>query len=325
VNNQPWGGTLHLGGGQILYGRLGEENPNHPGVYRFVSSDGKAVADAHVLTSDADIKGNGQNAKPTPGSMCVVGMTNDGAQAFVIGFHNPPQFDENTNTPPSVGNPADNNTSGDKVTKTSGGASITLKRGGSVVLEGGAGTGVILNPLNNAMSLRSQNFTIIADGYKATRGRTEIGKTNPSTTHVDAFLHQVGAVFDRVTISHGDLPNSARRQTLIESVTMAGSTENAIPKTRETYNSDGSWVGEGPKYQWGGAGATEPAVLGNQLVTVIGSFIDIVKALQVNTAWGPSTPPLPTTVLALDQLKSQLTQQILSTFLFLSKNATPLT
>ncbi len=323
VNDGFWKGS-GLPSGQIHFGRLGEENPKHPGVYRFSSSTGLVVNDAHILSADTDIDGNGENTKPRAGSMCVAVMTTDGAQCFVIGFHNPPKFDDNSDTPPDVGNPDDNNSSGDKVYKTAGGASLILKRGGAIVIEGGPGTGVILNPLNNSMTLRTANFGQIADGYKAARGRKEVGKTNPSTVHSEEFLHQVGPKFDRLRISHGDLPDGARRQLELASVTAVSSSETAIIKTRETYADDGSWVGEGPKYQWGGADANENAVLGKQLVEAIGTLIDIVKDLKVNTAWGPSTPPLPDTQAKLSQLKSELADKILSTFLFLSKKPPPL-
>src|SRR5690606_5133595 len=248
-----------------MYGRLGEENPKHPGTYRFTSSDGFAVPDAHILTPDADQFGNGQNSKPTPGAYAVAVMTHDGAQCFVIGFHHPPRFDDDQDDPPDVGNAEENNSSGDKVWRTAGGASFILKRGGAAILEGGPGTGIILNPLNNTMTLRASNYSHIADGYRATRGRQEVGQTKPETRHQEDFLHQVGPTFDRVRIQHGNLDSGARRQLELASVTVIASNENATIRTRETYYSDGSWVGEGPKYQWGGTDANENAVLGKQL------------------------------------------------------------
>lgn len=319
MNPGFWHGA-NLPRGEIHYGRIGEENPKHPGTYRFSSSTGLVVNDAHILSSDADVDGNGENTKPRAGSMGIAIMTTDGAQCFIIGFHHPPKFDDNSDDPPQVGNDGDNNSAGDKVTKTSGGATVALKRGGAVLIEGGPGTGIIMNPLNATMTLRASNFSHVIDGYQASRGRTEPGKTNPSTTHREDFLHQVGATFDRFRIRHGDLPSDARRQLELASVTVVGSDERAIAKTRETYYSDGSWVGEGPKYQWGGKGADQAGVLGNELVDAISSLIDIISQLKVSTIWGPSTPPLPDTITKLNQLKQELSDKILSTFVFLAKN-----
>lgn len=318
MNNSFWqGGGLPRG--QIMFGRLGEENPRQPGTFSFTSSTGLSVKDAHILTPDADLAGNGQASKPAAGSLCVAVMDSDGAGCFVIGFQTPIKFDEDKDDPPTVGVPEDNGTSGDKVFRTSGGATMILKRGGSVIIEGGGGTGAILNPVNNTLTLRSQNYTNIADGCRETRGRTEIGKTKPSTTHRSEYLHQVGPKFDRVRVSYGDLDDAARVQLEIADVTVAASNELAILKTRETYKNDGAWIGEGPKYQWGGAGADEPNVLGNQLVEVLNTLFDIIKDLKVNTAWGPSTPPLPDTLAKIEQLRGELTGKILSTFLFSSK------
>lgn len=312
------------GGGQpsnrIMYGRIGEENANHPGIYRFTSSDGFVVNDAYVLSSDADTSGRGQISKPTPGSYCVAVMSGNGAQCFIVGFQVPPKFDEEKDEMPVVGNPDENDSSGDKVFRTAGGAVLILKRGGAVIIEGGAGTGVIMNPLNNTMTLRAANFTHIADGYQGARGRKDIGKTSPQTFHREEFLHQVGPVFDRFRVQHGSVDGDVRRRLELASVTVVGSQETAILKTRESYKSDGGWIGEGPKYQWGGSGADEPGVLGNALVEVIGKLIDIIKNLKVGTAWGPSTPPIPPTPIELEQLKAELSDKILSTFLFLSKN-----
>jgi hypothetical protein len=319
VNHGFWGGKSAGPQGQILFGRLGEENPKHPGTYQFSSSTGLVVNDAHITTPDADTDGNGENTRPRAGAYCLAVMTTDGAGCYVIGFLNQPKFDENKGGTPVVGNPDDNNSSGDKSYKTAGGASFILKRGGAVVIEGGPGVGVILNPLNNTMTLRAANVRQIADGYQAIRGRQDLGTTNPATIHGEDFLHQVGPVFDRFRVSHGSLDGGARRKLELASVTVAGTQEIAIPKTRETYQSDGSWMGEGPKYQWGGTLANEAMVLGNQLVTAMGELIDIISGLKVNTAWGPSTPPLPDTLSKLEQLKGELGERILSTYLYITK------
>lgn len=306
--------------GQLLFGVVGEEHPEHPGTYRFSSTDGFVVNDAHILSPDTDVLGGGETTKPRPGSFALAGMTSDGAQCFILGFQRPPAFDEQSDDPPDVGNPSDNASSGDKVYKTAGGATFVLKRGGAIFVESGPGVSIVMNPLNNQMSLRSSNTMTIADGYTARRGREEIGKTEPQTFHEEIFQDQVGSSYDRIRLRHGNLDKNARRELELDAVTVVASQSTITVKSRETYFSDGSWVGEGPKYQWGGSGASENAVLGNQLVEVFGTLFDIIKNLKVNTAWGPSTPPLPPTLIDLDKLKSQLSDKILSTFLFFSKN-----
>ena len=320
MNDGFWKGR-GLPSGQILFGVIGAENtkPGRAGTYRFSSSCGIVVNDAHVLSADADTKGGGDHARPRPGSTCVAVMTTNGAQCFIIGFSRSPVVDEQSDDPPSVGTPDDSDTSGDKVYKTAGGATLLLKRGGAVIIEGGSGTGVVLNPLNNQMSLRSSNFRQNADGYLAKRGRVAPGSTENPTTHEESFLHQVGPSYDRMSIRHGTIDGDARRQLELAAVKVVASQEIATVKTRETYNSDGSWIGEGPKYQWGGDSADEPAVLGNALVTAISKLIDIITQLKVGTAWGPSTPPLPPTPVDLAQLKAELSDKILSTFAFFSK------
>jgi hypothetical protein len=304
----------------ILYGVIGEENPNRPGTYRFTSSMGHLVNDAQCLSPDLDAQGNGEITRPTPGTPCVALMTADGAACYICGFAKPPEFDEDGDDDPVIGNPDDNSTSGDKVFKTAGGASFILKRGGAVIVEGGPGTGVIMNPVNNQMSLRSSNFRQTVDGYLVRRGRTDPGETSPNTTHDEEWLHQVGPSFDRVRVSHGDLDSNARRKFTLGAVTVISSKESVTLKTRETYFANGSWVGEGPKYQWGGSGADEPIVLGNALVDAMNELMDIISKLTVNTAWGPSTPPLPATQQGLSTLKQKLGGNILSTYLFSTKD-----
>jgi hypothetical protein len=318
VNNGFWHGR-GLPRGQILFGVCGGENPKRPGVYRFSSTCGIVVEDAHILSPDADIRGGGEHTKPRSGSTCVAVMTTNGAQCFIVGFSRSPEVDDETDDPPIVGDPDDSDTSGDKVYKTSGGASFILKRGGAVIVEGGAGVGVILNPLNNQMSLRSSNFRQNADGYLSKRGRVSPGSTEPATTHEEAFLHQVGPAYDRMRVLHGTLTGDARRQLELAAVKVVSSQEIATIKTRESYLSNGNWIGEGPKYQWGGGSADENAVLGKALVEALSTLIDIIKNLKVNTAWGPSTPPIPPTPIDLENLKSSLSDKILSTFAFFSK------
>ena len=319
VNNAFWQGQ-GLPAGRILFGRLGEENPKHPGTYRFSSTDGFVVNDAHILSPDVDVAGNGENTRPRAGSYCVAVTTHDGAQCFVVGFMLLPTVDEESDDAPSVGNPEDNTSAADKVYRTAGGATLILKRGGAIIVEGGEGTGIILNPMNNTMTLRASNFGHIADGYHASRGRKTPGKIEASTLHEEDFLSQVGPTYDRFSIRHGNLANDIRCELELAAVAVIAGEMSTTIKTRETYNSDGEWAGYGPKYQWGGVDANEPAVLGLALVDVFGQLFDIIKALKVNTAWGPSTPPLPPTPIDLEKLRSELSDKILSTFAFFSKN-----
>jgi hypothetical protein len=53
------------------------------------------------------------------------------------------------------------------------------------------------------------------------------------------------------------------------------------PPLRETYYDDGSWVGEGQKYQFGGKGADEKALLGNKVVDLFKDLIDIVDVTNL--------------------------------------------
>jgi hypothetical protein len=319
VNDDFWGGA-GTPQGAILYGCVQEENADHPGTYRFCSTEGYNVNDAHVLSPDADISGGGETTKPRPGSPCVALMSSNGAQCFIIGFHRAPVVDEESDDPPEVGNPDDNVSAGDKVYKTAGGATLVLKRGGALFVEAGPGVSIVCNPQNNRMSLRSAHYKVIADGYISTRGRQEIGKTEPETFHREEFLDQAGGPHDRFRVDHGNLDSDARRQLELAEITVVLGTSTTTVKTRETYFNDGSWVGEGPKYQWGGDGADEPAVLGNQLVEAFETLFGIIKALKVNTAWGPSTPPIPPTPIDIDKLQNELSGKILSTFLFFSKD-----
>lgn len=313
-----WNGASQPGG-RILYGTIGEENPNHPGLYKFASTDGYVISTAHLLTPDADIQGGGEVTKPRPGSPCVAVFTTDGAECFIIGMHRPPRA-EDEDSAPEVGNPDENQSSGDKVYKTAGGASLILKRGGAVVVEGGAGTGVTLNPVNNKFTVRGSNGSVVADGYRVRMGRKEPGSSAPETTTDEEFRHQVGPGFDRVRVRHGSVGGGARREITVSSVKVISSQETETKKARERYFSDGSWVAEGPEFRWGGKGASEPSVLGNQLVAVIKEISSIIKGLKVNTAWGPSTPPLPDTILKLSQLEQEVSGKILSTYLFLTKD-----
>lgn len=298
---------------------IGEENPDHPGIYRFSSTDGYDTKHAHILSQDVDIADAGEINEPRPGTPCVAVMSSDGAQCFVIGFHRPPKFDDQSDDPPDVGKPEDNAIAGDKVYKTAGGATLIMKRGGAMIMEAGPGTSIIMNPLNNKMSIRSKNFAHSVDGHVVQAGRKEIGSTEPATVYRADYQQQVGPTFDRWRQEIGDVGDGIRHRIELSEVKIVASREIVTTKTREYYDSDGNWIGEGPSYKWGGPDADEPHVLGKQLVEAISELIDIIKNLKVNTAWGPSTTPLPPTPIQLDQLKNQLSDKILSTYLFLTK------
>lgn len=327
VDDNFWHGAAQPGnrrnGGAILFGIIGEENPNHPGTYRFSSTCGIVINDAHVLSQDADVNGAGEYNKPRPGSMCVCAMPRDGAPAFIWGFQDPPKWNEDPDTggaesdEPEVGNQSDIATSGDKVYQTVGGAKLMLRRGGLTIIEGGPGTSVLLSPVNNQMTLRSSNFSHIVNGYKARRGRKEPGKTDPATQHEEEFWSQVGGSYDAVKLRHGTLGENARRELTITEVVVAGGQTATVTKTRETYDSDGKWVGEGPEYTWGDVDSREPFVLGDTLVSVLKELIIAIRSLTVPTAWGPSGTPI--NAASFVQVQNKL-ESILSEFLYASKS-----
>ena len=323
VFDQFWHGESEPGnqsnGGCILFGICGEENENHPGTYRFSSTDGVVINDAQLLTQDADVNGSGEYSKPRAGSMCVCFMPRDGAPAFINGFQDPPKWDEDGESEePDIGTQPDIATTGDKVFQTAEGAKLIFRRGGLVHIEGGPGTSILLGTVNNQMTLRSTNFNHLLSGYRAKRGRKDPNKTAANTRHEEEFWNQVGASYDAVKLRHGDLEDDARRElTITESVSAAGQTAATL-KTRETYYRDGKWRGEGPEYRWGGGPdtATEPIVLGTALVSVLNDLINAIKGITVPTAWGPSGTPL--NVAAFATLANQL-NKILSEFMFTSK------
>lgn len=310
--------------GKIMYGVVGEECSDCPGVYNFSSSCGLTPR-AQILSPDVDTRGAGKVIKPRPGSTAVALMSSEGSECFIVGFHRVAQFDEDVDEKPTVGNAEDNHSPGDKVEETSGGARMLLREGGAVLIEGGPGANISLNPVNNRISIRSTNLNLIADGYRTSRGRhPDTPKTSPETIHEEEFLHQVGPSFDRFRVRHGDLGDNKRRELSLASVTVTGGQEIATVVARETYSNDGSWLGEAKEYYWGLKNKDEPAVLGNQLVEAMSELIDILKTVKVNTAWGPSTPFIPPESLKLDTLKNKLSGKILSNFLFFQKEAADL-
>lgn len=289
-------------------------------MYRFCSTDGYIINDAHLLSADSDIGGAGDVIKPRAGSPCVALMSTNGAGCFIVGFHRPPEFDETKDEDPKIPSPATSVSPGDKVYGTAGGAALVLKRGGSLFVEAGPGVSIVCNPQNNQMTLRSSNYKVVADGHSSTRGRQEVGKTEPETVHRDDFLDMAGGSHYRLRIDHGNLEGGAKRRLELAQVTVAGGAATAVVKARETYFDDGRWIGEAKEYRWGGAGAGEPAVLGNELVSAFNTLFQILKTLTVGTAFGPSTPPLANTQTQIEQLQKQLSGKILSTFIYLSKN-----
>jgi hypothetical protein len=309
--------------GEIMYGSVGAECPGCPGLYRFTSSCGRDLP-AHILSPDVDNLDGGESSKPRPGSAAVAVMSTNGSECFVVGFQRLPKYpDDDTDETPMVGSAEFNDSPGDRSYRTAGGARMLLRSGGAVILEGGQVSSICLNPKNNTMTLRSTNMNAVADGYRLFRGRQNIGETKPEVVHEEEFLSQVGPSFDRFTVRHGNLDGGGRRELSLSSITVIAGQETGSLLTRETYNDEGHWLGEGKRYQWG-ADAKEPIVLGNALVTAMNKLMDIIGKLTVNTAWGPSTPPLPATTAALEQLKGELGSNILSKYLFSTQDPTDL-
>lgn len=305
--------------GRILYGVLGEECPDCPGVFEFISTDGIVKTQVICLTPDASQDGFGSFNKPQPGTPTVVIESDDGGQGFAIGHHSLPKFDEDTEEVPSFETPAENFTAGDRVTKTKGGARSILKRGGLASMEGGPGAKVELNPTNNLVTISGSNEIASMDGYKATRGRRNVGTTEVACRHEEKWDSAVGVSFDRVRETRGTTDaDGVRRELAVEAVTVTGKRETAVCSFCEQLSSDGAWSSKGPSYNWGNA--DQAMVLGNALVDVLGQFIDIVSQIQHGTAVGPTTPPLPQYIQQLTELKAQLSDTILSTFMSLSKD-----
>lgn len=304
---------------RFLVGTIGPENPKHPGTYRFNSTDGYSPPDAMLLSPDGDLDGNGSEFRPREGSPCVAVLIGGRGACFILGFWKAPTSNPDTDEAPSVGNASDNNIGGDKVWKTAGGATLALKHGGVVIVEGGEGVSIILNPQNQVMSLRSRNMTQIADGYRSIRGRKEPNKTLPQTLSTVEYYDQVGASATRVQEKTGSLPDKARRELTVASITTTKLGRTGTIKLRERYYDDGSWIAEGPKYQWGGKEAKEPFVLGLELVDVLKKMMKIISGIRVPTAWGPSGKPLPPTPIELSKLSNELNDKILSTYMFHTK------
>ena len=305
---------------QVYVGLLRHETK--PGLYHFdgIGMNGAiAVDDVQLLHPDADLEGTGIQSSPSNPSACVV-VGGPGGAFFAIGFTRAPSFDDESDTPPELGHTEANAVAGDKSFTTTGGASLLLKAGGGTVLESGGSASLLLNKLNGQYSLVSSNMAETADGYVAGFGRVTPGATDPETRAVVEYRDQTGPSYMRVRIKHGTMDGNAKREITVSSMTETPASKTGVIKLRETYYDDGSWIGEGSKYQWGGSSADEPAVLGNKLVDAFKSLFSALKQLTVNTAWGPSGPPLPSFTTQLDQIQHELSSKILSTYLFLTKD-----
>jgi hypothetical protein len=327
------GGVLRCD--KVLVGVLGPENPTRPGLYGFRGygsgpNECYEVNDAIVLTPDGALSGSGTHFKPLEGSTCVA-LVGPGGSVWIVGFHLPPQFDEAGGQMPTIGDASDsygplNNAAGDKLFRSEGDAALMLKRGGSAIVQGGPGATTAWLKDTNTVSTRAQNLNEQADGARRARGRVQVGKTAPETMAVDDFVDQVGPSATRVRLRHGHLDGNGRRELTVSKVNYAGGSVSGQIQLREIYNDDGSWVGEGQKYQFGGTGADQKALLGNAVVDLLKNLIDVLKNLKVNTAWGPSAVPVADTIAKLTQLQSDYLDsgKVLSDYVFLSKQpATP--
>lgn len=327
--------TIWKGGGvprdKILVGVLGPESSTRPGTYGFVGygsgpNECYQVADAIILTPDGALSGSGTYVKPSEGSLCVA-LAGPGGSIWIVGFYLPPRFDQSGQNAPVIGDAGDdtgplNNVAGDKLLRTDGGAALLLKRGGSAMVQGGPGATTTWLKLTNTVSTRAQNVSEQVDGARRLRGRIQIGKTAPETLAVDQFYDQVGPSSTRVQLKHGHVDDSVRRELTVSQVTYAGGQTTGTVKLRESHRSDGSWVGEGQKYQFG-KNADENALLGNVVASLLKDLIGILKELKVNTAWGPSAVPVADTVAKLTKLQADYIDngKIKSDYIFFSKSA----
>lgn len=316
-----YGRGLCLPPNEVLYGIVRGETK--PGLYRFEFESGsghRVVDDAHLLCPDSDFSGNGDYRKPRNPSPAV-GVSGPGGSVWIIGFIRPPRFDDSKNDAPAVGNADDNQVGGDWVRSTAGGARIMLKHGGAVVLEGGPLASLSLNPVNGTIAQRSQNLTVATDGFAQSRGRVEPGSTKPATVTTDEFYSQVGPAATRIRLRHGSIGSDIARELTVATIAAAAGGVTGKVMVRETYGNDGSWTGEGPSYKWGGELATERAVLGDALVSMMKDIIDLLKNFKVITPSGPSTGLTPDTVVQLEEIAPTHLDsgKILSNYIYLSK------
>jgi hypothetical protein len=268
----------------------------------------------------------GMHSKPYPGALCLVG-TSQGGMAFILGFWNPPstvatEGDDYTNeTTPGVVDDRDARTAGDWLIRTENGL-LNLKRGGSLVLECGATIRQTLNPDNGNHFTQSKSRIDVSEGYKLTRNRLK--DTERETLSTEEFFDKIlqrGQTATRIRIRNGRVSSSVRHELSIAEVNYATITDPIVSfKARERYFDDGSWVAEGPKFQWGGGDADEPIVLGNVLADIISDLCDIIGSITVQTAWGPSIRVLIPTPLDLhSKIKSKL-KNFKSDYMFATKS-----
>jgi len=267
----------------------------------------------------------GMHSKPYPGALCLVG-TAQGGEAFILGFWNPPstiatEGDDYTNeTTPGVVDDKDARTAGDWLLRTEN-ALLNLKRGGSLVIECGATIRQTLNPDNGNHFTQARSRIDVSEGYKLTRNRLK--DTERETLSTEEFFDKIlqrGQSATRIRVRNGRISSSTRYELSIAEVNYATITDPIVSfKARERYFDDGSWIAEGPKYQWGGDGADEPIVLGNALADIISDLCDIIGAIKVPTAWGPSGTPLPPTAIDLYSKVKRKLDNFKSDYIFATK------
>lgn len=328
MNNALWK-SAGLPRGRIFLGLVKGKNQVLPGAYVVDTTDGFEFNDAVPILNHWDNASNaGDYVHYKIGSTVIVVTTNDGCMPMIIGCVRLPRFvEESDESMPVLDHDQEAPDEGDRVIQTAGGARLILRDGGMAILEGGAGaTSITMDTaLPNSLTkitARSPSWNQVNDGYQVYRGRPLGDANKEQTSSREDFFDKVGPSSVRVSIRHGNVTSTVRRELTVSSVTQTKLGTTGTIKLRERYYADGSWVGEGAKYQWGD-GADEPFVLGKQLVSVMEQLIDKIKTLQVNTAWGPSGPPLPNIVADLETLKASLSGKILSTYLFGSKTSKP--
>lgn len=336
-----WEGGLP--GGQVLTGVIQQESPLAPrqesvvkrNLYVVRTTQGHMIPDCILLSPhaygttsknrfDAD-KLPGQYSKPYAGAFCVV-LTSNGGVAFIAGFWNPPtqtspnETDKVTSeTNPGSIDDVDARTNGDWIIRSEKGL-INVKRMGAIIIESGASIRQTMNPLDGTHFSQCKTRLDIAEGYRASRGR--VHKEFPEALAEEEFFDRIlqrGSTSIAVRIRNGKVDDTVRRELTVAKVDFAVPTDPVETiLARESYLNDGSWISEGPKYQWGGSSADEPVVLGNALVTIIKRLSSIIRAIKVPTAWGPSGTPLPPTPTDLISLDNDL-DDILSNYMFTTK------
>jgi len=331
------GRGVELNENKILIGILGEEktyvdgngDKHGHGVYYFSGYGPEGTVfpklDAIILTPDAAVDGTGFHGKPVEGSHCVA-VLGPGGTCYVIGFHLPIKYDKNLKKKITIGDASDefgklNNSPGDKVWFTEGGARLRILRGGSVLIGGGPGVGTSWLKEGNVMTSVAQTITEGADGFKRSIGKIKSG-SEPETMGVEQYFDKTGPSSTRTQLKYGHLANDGRRELTVSVLATTGPKVAGTIKFRETHYDDGSWVGEGSKFQFG-KDADENALLGKVVVDMLKKLIGIIKDLKVNTAWGPSGPPVALAIKDLTELQSNFidNSKILSDYIFLSKKA----